>query len=47
MSEPESDSVTYYTKGKDAEYFEKLSDADFAWQVTVAAMEERFEILAF
>lgn len=30
---------TYYTKGKDAEYFEKLSDKDFAWALTCASQD--------
>lgn len=30
---------TYYTKGKDAEYFEKLTDKDFAWEITKAAQD--------
>lgn len=30
---------TYYTKGKDAEYFEMLSDKDFAWEATKMAQD--------
>ena len=30
---------TYYTKGMDAEYFEKLSDKDFVWALTCAAQD--------
>ena len=34
-----SESETYYTKGKDAEYFEKLSDKDFSWALTCASQD--------
>jgi hypothetical protein len=31
--------VTYYTEGRDAEYFENLDDAEFVWRITRASQD--------
>ena len=36
---PDPNGDTYYTKGKDASWFEGLSDKEFAWEITCAAQD--------
>lgn len=36
---PKDDDVTYYSKGKDAQFYEALPDKEFAWEVASACMD--------